>query len=502
MASEGGDAVKTDFAPASPGPDSKPANGQPVSDSDLVRLKPKISLFNGVTIIVGIIIGSGIFISPQIVLGFTKSVGLSLLVWSACGVFSMIGALCYGELGTMITMSGGDYAYILVAFGGLPAFLLLWVTVVIIRPTAQAVVAMTFANYILQPFFTSEDCPPPTSAVKLLACCCVLILTFVNCLSVKAATRVQDVFTASKVIALLLIIVAGLVHLFLGNTENFENSFEGSTTSVGDIVLALYSGLFAYGGWNYLNFVTEELVNPYRNLPRAIVISVPLVIVVYVLANVAYFSAMSTAELTASKAVAVTFGFKLLGPMAWIMPVAVALSTFGGVNGLLLTGSRIYFVGARNGHLPEALAMISVRWKTPMPSLILTCCLTLLYMPAQNIIQLINYFSFVTWLATGSAIAGQLFLRWKRPEMARPVKVPIALPIIFLIMCLFLVIMGFVAAPIDCLIGSAIICTGFPVYFFGVYWTSKPDWLVNFIHNATYKMQKFLVVVAEEKKLD
>ncbi len=195
-----------------------------------------------------------------------------------------------------------------------------------------------------------------------------------------------------------------------------------------------------------------------------------------------------------------TFGMKLLGPMAWIMPVSVALSTFGGVNGLLLTGSRIYFVGARYGHLPEALAMISVKRKTPTPSLIFTCCLTLLYMPAGNIGQLINYFSFVTWLATGTSIAGQLFLRWKRPEMARPVKVPIILPIIFFFMCLFLVIMGFKAAPIDTLIGTAIICTGFPIYLFGVYWTSKPEWMTNGIRGFTEWMQKMLVCVAEESK--
>ena len=139
---------------------------------DRVVLKPKISLFNGVTIIVGIIIGSGIFISPQIVLKYSGSVGVSMIVWIACGAFSMVGALCYGELGTMITMSGGDYAYILKAFGELPAFLLLWVTVIIIRPTAQAVVAITFGNYILHPFF-DQSCKPPTASVKLLAACCI-----------------------------------------------------------------------------------------------------------------------------------------------------------------------------------------------------------------------------------------------------------------------------------------------------------------------------------------
>lgn len=141
-------------------------------DDDLVNLKPKISLFNGVTIIVGVIIGSGIFISPGLVLEQTESVGSAMLVWIFCGLFSMVGALCYGELGTMITMSGGDYAYIYKSFGDLPAFLLLWVTVIVIRPTAQAVVALTFGNYLLQPFF--QDCEEaPVVPAKLLAALCI-----------------------------------------------------------------------------------------------------------------------------------------------------------------------------------------------------------------------------------------------------------------------------------------------------------------------------------------
>ncbi|XP_041454443.1 large neutral amino acids transporter small subunit 1-like [Lytechinus variegatus] len=477
------------------------ANGKPADDGDddRVALKPKISLLNGVTIIVGIIIGSGIFISPQIVLKLSGSPGMSLIVWTLCGVFSMVGALCYGELGTMITMSGGDYAYILTAFGPLPAFLLLWVTLVIIRPTAQAVVAMTFGQYILQPFF-SLDCPPPDIPIKILAAICITFLTFVNSYSVKWATRVQDFFTAAKVLALIVIIITGIVQLCRGKTENLQNAFEGSSSNVGDIALAMYAGLFAYGGWNYLNYVTEELKDPFRNLPRAIVISVPLVIFIYVSANISYFVAMSPAELLATDAVAVTFGDKLLGVMAWIMPVSVALSTFGGVNGLLLTGSRIYFVGARIGHLPESIAMISINRKTPLPSLVFTCILSLLYLFAQNIGQLINYFSFVTWLATGTSIAGQIYLRYKAPDMARPVKVNIILPIIFLAACIFLTIMGVYAAPVDTLIGAAILLSGVPVYFFGVWWTNKPTWILSAVQSFTIWMQKLLHCVAEEKE--
>ncbi|XP_077865662.1 large neutral amino acids transporter small subunit 1-like [Saccoglossus kowalevskii] len=481
--------------------DGSAPNGD-IDVGDAVRLKPEISLLNGCTIIIGTIIGSGIFISPVGVVKFTGSVGLSLVVWACCGLFSLVGALCYSELGTSIRKSGGDYAYILEAFGELPAFLLLWITLIIIRPTSQAIIAIVFANYIIQPLFPDPDCAPPKEATALLAALCLCILTYVNCVSVRWSTRVQDVFTASKVFALILIIITGLVQIGKGNTANFEDGFAGSTTDVGDIVLAFYSGLFAFGGWNYLNFVTEELKDPQKNLPRAIVISILLVTVIYVLTNIAYFAVLSPEQMQNSPAVAVTFGNWTLGVMAWCIPVFVGLSTFGSVNGSLLTGSRIFFVGARENQLPNVLAMINVGKKTPTPSLFLTCFLSLMYLLSDDIGTLINYFSFITWLSIGTAIVGMVYLRWKKPDMPRPIKVNLILPIIFIIACAFLIIVGFYAAPKDTGIGIGILLTGVPVYFIGVYWKNKPKWLKNMIAQATIGCQKVMFVTLTEEKLN
>lgn len=243
-----------------PQTEPKPANKAASGEGDVVCLKPKMSLLNGITVIVGSIIGSGIFVSPRGVLANTGSVGASLIVWVACGIFSMIGAYCYAELGCMITKTGADYAYIMEAFGPFVAFLRLWVECMIVRPCSQAIVALTFSFYVLRPIF--PDCDPPDPAVRALAFVCIALLTFVNCWDVKWSTRVQDFFTYGKLIALATIIITGVVQLCYGHTEHFN--FENTETDVTKIALSFYSGLFAYNGWNYLNFVIEELKDPHR----------------------------------------------------------------------------------------------------------------------------------------------------------------------------------------------------------------------------------------------
>ncbi|XP_021551086.1 large neutral amino acids transporter small subunit 2 isoform X2 [Neomonachus schauinslandi] len=235
-----------------------------------------------------------------------------------------------------------------------------------------------------------------------------------------------------------------------------------------------------------------------RNLPRAIFISIPLVTFVYVFANVAYVTAMSPQELLASNAVAVTFGEKLLGVMAWIMPISVALSTFGGVNGSLFTSSRLFFAGAREGHLPSVLAMIHVKRCTPIPALLFTCISTLLMLVTSDMYTLINYVGFINYLFYGVTIAGQIVLRWKKPDIPRPIKINLLFPIIYLLFWAFLLIFSLWSEPVVCGIGLAIMLTGVPVYFLGVYWQHKPKCFNNFIESLTLVSQKMCVVVYPE----
>ncbi|XP_062337305.1 large neutral amino acids transporter small subunit 2 isoform X1 [Osmerus eperlanus] len=466
------------------------------SGSSVVALKKEIGLVSACGIIVGNIIGSGIFVSPKGVLENASSVGFALIVWIVTGGITAIGALCYAELGVTIPKSGGDYSYVNDIFGGLAGFLRLWIAVLVIYPTNQAVVALTFSNYILQPLFPS--CLPPEGGLRLLAAACLMLLTWVNCFSVRWATRVQDVFTTGKLLALGLIIVMGIVQICKGQYYWLEPAHAFETFQdydIGLVALSFLQGSFAYGGWNFLNYVTEELVDPYRNLPRAIFISIPLVTFVYVFANIAYVTAMSPQELLASNAVAVTFGEKLLGVMSWIMPFSVALSTFGGVNGSLFTSSRLFFAGAREGHLPRLLAMIHVKRCTPIPALLFTCLSTLLMLCTSDIYTLINYVGFINYLFYGVTVAGQIVLRFKKPDLYRPIKISLVWPTIYLLFWAFLLFFSLYTEPIVCGIGLAIMFTGVPVYFLGVYWDNKPQCFDTFIGKVTHLSQKLCTVV-------
>lgn len=463
---------------------------------DAICLKPKMSLMNGITVIVGSIIGSGIFVSPTGVLLHTGSVNMALIVWTISGVFSMVGAYCYAELGCMISKSGADYAYIMETFGPFMAFVRLWIECMIVRPCSQAIVALTFSVYVLKPFF--PECQPPDESVRLLAVCCILLLTFVNCWDVKWATRVQDSFTYAKLFALFAIILAGAYQLFSGHTQYF--TFENTKTEVTSIALSFYSGLFAYNGWNYLNFIIEELKDPIKNLPRAIAISCTLVTVVYVATNVAFYTTLSPQEVLGSEAVAVTYANQLFGIMAWTIPVFVAMSTFGAVNGILLTSSRLFYAGACEGQMPEILTMIQISRLTPTPAVLCMALLSLLYLTVSDIFALINYVGFATWLSIGVAVVCLPVLRWSQPNLPRPIKVNLFFPIVYILASIFVTIVPMIASPVETGYGCLMIATSIPVYLVFIAWKNKPKFFQKLVNEVTQLLQKLCVVVRPQKK--
>ncbi|XP_065065024.1 b(0,+)-type amino acid transporter 1-like isoform X6 [Rhopilema esculentum] len=456
------------------------------------ELKKRVGLIAGISLIIGNMIGSGIFASPRSVARNTKSVGLSLVVWSGCGIIAIFGALCYIELGLMVPKSGGEKAYLGAGFGKMAGFLYAWVTIVVLKPSAISAITYTCGQYLVEAFHrgcgkSSEN----VLMVKLIASFAIGIICFINCASVKWATRIQVIFTAAKLAAIALLIITGLVRLGQGYNQNFKNAFEGTTTSISDIGYAFYGGLWAYDGWNNLNYVTEELKNPLRDLPLAIIIGIPLVTGCYVLVNIAYLTVLTQAQISTSGAVAVTLANQLYGVMAWVMPVFVACSTFGAANGSAFTGGRLVYVSAREGHMPKMLALIHRRRHTPLPALVFTCIIAwiMLIPDSSNFDTLINYFSFAAWTFYGATVAALLWLRFSKPDLERPYKVFIGCPVIVLLASVYLVIAPFHDYPLESFYCLLFILMGIPVYFIFVKWKILPKWFLNFIDAVTYKVE-------------
>ncbi|CAG9766074.1 unnamed protein product [Ceutorhynchus assimilis] len=465
--------------------------------TDKIKMKKHMGLLEGVAIILGIIFGSGIFISPRGVIQEVDSVGFSLVVWVLCGLLSMIGALCYAELGTCIPKSGGDYTYINEAYGSLPSFLYLWAANVIFVPTTNSIMGLTFAKYVIQPFF--PDCDMPDLGVRLVAAAVICFLTFLNGYNVKATMKLQNIFMFCKLGALVLIVLIGVVWMSLGNMGNFSNSFAHTTRNPGKIAKAFYSGIFSYSGWNYLNFMTEELQNPFVNLPRAIYISLPLVTGIYVLANMAYMSVLTPDQIAATDAIAVTFGNAVLGKYSWFIPILVAISAFGGLSVHIMSSSRMLYAGARNDQFPIMLGHLNVKTLTPVPSLFFLNILSLIMLCSSDIQLLIHYCTIVETFFVTLSVSGVLYMRWKYPKMERPIKVHIAVPIIFVIICVFLLILPVVESPLVLLGGLLITLSGVPVYYFGIMQGKRPEKFENFMKHATILCQKIFLSAHEDE---
>nr|XP_032816222.1 cystine/glutamate transporter-like [Petromyzon marinus] len=344
-----------------------------------VMLDRTIGFLYGIFMQVGMIIGSGIFISPSGVLRHAGSVGWALMVWLACGFLSLLGALSYAELGTTIRQSGSHYIYLRETLGTLPAFLFLWVEFIIVRPSVMAVVFLSMGQYSLEALYS--PCAVPRIAVKLLAMVSISFVVWVNTWSSTLSLRVQSCLSVSKLAALASIIGVGIAHVArgessplrvkptvarspprtsprgpeerccccwanppdfpAGRTEYFENAFDTADSRPGGLPLAFYSGMFAYSGWASLNSVTEEVKRPERTIPVVICASLAIVTVAYLLANVAYCAVLTPSQILGSAAVAQTFAENTLGnAFSTIVPLCVALSCLGGSMGSYFTSPR------------------------------------------------------------------------------------------------------------------------------------------------------------------
>ncbi|XP_022104479.1 b(0,+)-type amino acid transporter 1-like [Acanthaster planci] len=445
---------------------SSNSTSQDTETAGTVKLKREVGLVRGVAIIMCGMIGSGIFISPKGILQKANSVGMSIIIWFVCAAVSLMGALCYVELGTVIPKAGGTYQYILHAYGDFAGFLVSWATVVIMNPSGSALVSITFGTYVAG-YIIPGDCEPPKEAVRLIATLAVMIFVFINCVSVRHSTSVIVILTISKVTALLIIIVTGIVKLIQGNSKylNPEVSFTESNSEIFSYGTALYYGFWAYGGWDNLNDLSEELKNPARNLPLAISIAIPTVTVIYLLTNIAYFTVLSPTELLASSAVAVSFAEQTLGVMAWLIPLGVCISTAGNLVTSFLSNTRIAFAAGREGHMLHILSMVNAKCNTPLPAIVLQGLLSVVLIMIGDFNSIIKYHSIARWVFVTAAFAAVFVLRRKYPDVYRPFKVNSLVAILAVASSVFMVLAPVISDPtLEYLYALVLLAVGILVY--------------------------------------
>ncbi|PHZ15136.1 amino acid transporter [Rhizopus microsporus ATCC 52813] len=459
------------------------------------ELQKKVSFLNGLGLVVGMMIGSGLFSSPGPVLESSGAYGTALVVWFISGLLALCGALCYAELGTMLPMNGGETVYLGRAFGSLVSFMFEFITIIVQKPGSLAIICIVFGEYVSRIayhtyFFNiphdSDDAVELADAIipkflpKLLAVICLFILTFINAISVQAGIRVQDLLTAIKVLTAIVISITGIVVLskrepIYGDNSIQSDPFHGiGSISYGQIALAFYSGLWAYDGWNNLNYVSGEMKNPHRDLPRVIIFGIPLVVFCYMLSNVAYLAVLRPEVVMHSNTVSMDFGKKIFGPSGGILfAVCVALSCFGSANASVFTGARIIYVSAKQGHIPGLFGKLSQSRQTPILALLLQAALTVIMIMIGSFRVLVNFYSLTAWIFYFLAVFSLLIFRYTEPDLNRPYRVWLSTPILFCLVALFLCTTPFIEAPIESLIAVSLILLAVPIWLLHVKFGDK-----------------------------
>ncbi|XP_044270360.1 b(0,+)-type amino acid transporter 1-like isoform X2 [Tribolium madens] len=452
-----------------------------------VQLKRELGLFSAINLILAVMIGSGIFVSPASALEHSGSVGMCLIVWTLCGIISLLGALAFAELGTVIPRSGAEYAYYMDAFGPLhkfwghlPSFIYSWIMIVIIKPAEVAVIILTFSEYLCQPLLDlmciQAESEEVKKAVKTVALLALGIITYINVSSVKLYVKVQNIFGGFKVFACLIVIFGGIYEIIKGNTDNLNRGFQGTKYTPKSIALAFYSGLWAYDGWSAVTVITEEIKRPEVNIPRSIMISVPIVTGLYVFMNMAYMTALSIPEMINSPAVAVTFGERVLGPMAFLIPLGVALATFGCALSIQFGVTRVCYAAGQDGLMIKSLSFVHYERLTPSFAVVSQGILSLLFIVAGDIVELIEFVSFLIWIFYGLAFVSLLVLRRTMRDAHRPYKVPTWICIFVLLIAIYLSVTPIVTDPTPkYLFALAFILLGVLVYYWFVYKKRTPE---------------------------
>jgi len=436
---------------------------------------PRLGLFSATMLVVGGIIGSGIFLNPAIVAQRAGTAGLTLGVWALGAVVALLGATIFAELGRRRPQAGGGYAYLRDAFGPLPAFLYGWALLLVIASGAIAAVAMTFAGY------AGALVGAPPAAQRPIALAAVALLTVVNVRGVAPGAVLQNVFTVLKLAALAALLAAaflapsgGAGPVLAGNPPPALTPPVGALALVRAVGTALVPVLFAFGGWQQTNFVAEELEAPERTLPRALGLGVALVVAVYLLANVAYLRALGVAGLAASHAPAADTMARAAGPAGRTLVAAgIAASTFGFLDLVILVSPRVYQAMARDGLFFAAFARLHPRYRTPAAAIVGQGAWACLLILVGTYGRLLDYVTFADWIFFGLAAAALVVLRRRDARGAdaagdRGFRAPLyPWSVAAFVLAAAYVVAGAVASnPADAGRGALLLLAGVPAFAF------------------------------------
>ncbi|XP_041512669.1 solute carrier family 7 member 13 [Microtus oregoni] len=412
-----------------------------------IQLKRELGYFWGVNFLMVNIIGAGIFVSPKGVLQYSSmNVGVSLCIWAVCAVLSMTSALCFSEIGIAFPYTGAHYYFIKRCFSPSIAFLRLW-TSLFLSPGVIASQALLLAEYGIQPFYPS--CSSPNLPKKCLALAVLWIVGILNSRGVKELSWLQTVSTALKMGILGFISLSGVVMLVKGKKENvgrLQNAFDGEFPEISQIIEAVFQGYFAFSGGGCLTYIAGELKKPNKTIPRCVFTALPLVTVLYLLANISYLTVLTPREILSSDAVALTWTDRIIPQLTWAVPFAISASLFSNLVINVLEVARVVYIAAKHGQLPLMFSTLNVH-SSPFIAVFLNVSLGSLAIVLTNLIELINYLYFASSIWTLLSMIGILKLRYQEPNLHRPYKVFLPFVFIGITISLCLVFIPLVKSP-------------------------------------------------------
>jgi basic amino acid/polyamine antiporter, APA family len=429
--------ASTSLPTAAPGR-LRPPGG--LSESGGPKLTRRLGLWSATAVLVGSTIGSGIFRSPAGIANRLPGPLPMLSVWVIGGVFALCGALTLAEVAGALPETGGLYVFIREGWGRLPAFLFGWSELTVIRAAALGAVSTTCAEYGFRLFGSDPAAPQHVWPVHFVAAGAIALTAFFNYRGLRWGSTVQNLTAVAKYGGLMFIVLVALAIGFRETGGHFTPAAPPGSFGVAPFGLALVSVLWAFDGWADLSFVAGEVANPRRNLPRALIGGTLAVIVIYLLANLAYLAVLPVEEIRVSKLVAADVAEHVMGSSGAVFVAAtVVLSTFGTLNGSLLTSPRIFFAMAADGMLVRRIAGVHPRYGTPASAIVLSAALGIVFVLLRTFEQLADTFvtAIVPFYALGVA---SVFTLRRRREYDPPFRVPLYpwVPALFVLATIYL----------------------------------------------------------------